>query len=66
MRELKWFVKNIGVRVFKDAHKCSCIDCLKASEEGTIIRDKAHAAMMHDDQHKYAVMGFDVNYRKIK
>ncbi len=69
MKNLDWFKKRVGKRIYRDAVKCHCSSCddvVCVVCNGLTIADEDHAVYLYDNQNEFANEGIFLNYRDEK
>ena len=66
MKPLKFFLSNIGNRVFRDDDGCDCLSCKHIVENGLVIQDEFHDNYLFNTQNDYHAEGIELNYRLTK
>jgi len=61
-KDLAWFRKRIGKRIYRDWHKC-CNTCDNVAKKGLIIRDGQHADYLFNIDNSFAEDKVYSNYR---
>ena len=65
MKTKKWFLNNIGKRIYRDK-SCDCNSCKMVEENGLIIYNKLQAEYVYWNQNEYLREWIDLNYRLTK
>lgn len=63
IRDLNWFKKRIGKRIFRDPDNCKCPTCKDVVKNGLIVANKNHAEYLAMTDNDFEREGIKLNYR---